>query len=223
MRSIKTLGLAAVMALVLVACVGATTASATTISPANTAFTASSTNSSLAISGGATWACTGSTISGTTPAAGAATTKSTPISLSYTNCTFFFLAATVTVPANCKAGGANPVVLNTMWSSASDIAQTVTIPSGCAITISIPGIGCTLTFAGPQTIGNGSSGAGGIGWTNGTGSVFSFATMNNAFIPSINSSGGGVGCPTAGAHTGTLTGRYTVTNPTTAPAVTIGS
>jgi hypothetical protein len=216
MRSCRRLAIVAAMALAM-ASAGAATASATQIGPASTAFVLTSTNSSLAVSGGGTASCTNSTISGTTPAAGAATWKTTSVTLAYTGCTAFLFPATVTVPAACS----DTITLHTMFNSSTDIANVVTIPSGCGITLHVPAISCTVFIAGPQTIGNGTSGSGGISWTNGSSTVKSSATTNNAVVPSVFSSGGGFGCPTIGAHTGTLSGTYSVTTPATFPGIAI--
>jgi hypothetical protein len=223
MKHFKQFGLAVAMALV-VACAGAASASATTIDPLSTAFSLTSTNSQLAVSGGGSIQCTDSIISGTTPATGGVTTVSTKINLSYTGCSAFGFPATVTVPAACGVSGASPLHLNVMYNSASpDIAVTVTITSGCTIVANVPTISCTLHFSGEQTIGNGTSGTGGIGITPGTSTTKASASLNNATVPSVNSSGGGFGCPTAGAHTGTLTGVYTVTAPSKDPGLTFTS
>jgi hypothetical protein len=241
MKSIKKLGLATAMALTFVACIGATSASATTVCVVGTTNTAScpagqgpggaivsrSTNSSLAISGGGTVSCTTSSISGTAPAT-SSTTVSAPVTLRYGSgtvpagsCTAFFSPATVTPSVACDPGGAAPITLNANYNAGTPFT-TVTIPSGCTITISIPAISCTVTVSGAQTIGNGTAGAGGQAWTNGSGSVFSTDTINSNALNTV-SSGGGFGCPSAGAHTGTLTGTYTVTTPNTAPGATIQS
>jgi hypothetical protein len=218
MKSYKQCAAAAATALVM-ACAGAGSASATTISPATVL---SSANSSLTVSGGGQITCSNATISGTTPP-GTAAVLTMNVTLAYTGCTAFFVfPATVTVPSPCAATGGNAVTLHVKYNSSTDIAALVTIPSGCTITASIPGDSCTLTFAGAQTIGNGSSGTGGISWSNGSSTVRSTATANTATIPSVASSGGGFGCPSAGAHTGTLGGSYQVTTPAAAPGVTVG-
>jgi hypothetical protein len=234
MKHLKKVGFATLSALIVAACVGATSASATTIcvgggvtAPCTDghpggAVTLASTNSSLAVSGGGTVSCNTSTISGTAPST-TATWLSFPVTLSYSGCTAFFFPASVTVPANCSATGANPIRLDAMYNQAAapQGVGLVTIPAGCDITVEIPSIGCDLTVAGPQTIGNGGTGTGGISWTNGNSSTRSSASLNSATLPTIESNGVGFGCPSAGAHSGTLTGTYSVTSPATAPGATL--
>jgi hypothetical protein len=220
MNHLKKSVMAAALALV-VACAGAVSASATTIFPASTVFVLTSTNSSLAVSGGGTASCSDSTISGTTPASGGVTTVSTKINLSYSNCNAFGFAATVTVNASCAATGASPLDLNVMYNSTTSIAATVTVTSGCAITINVPLISCTVTVSGEQTIGNSTSGTGGIGILNGNSSFKTVFNLNNATVPTVVSSGGGFGCPTPGHHTGTLSGAYVVTTPSTNPGILV--
>jgi hypothetical protein len=219
MKHLKQTGLAAAMVLVLLACVGATSASATTISPANTAFVLTSTNSSLSVHGSSTINCTNGTVGGTTPS-GTATTLTIPVTVAYSGCTAFGVApASVTVPAACKVGGASAIKLNLMYNSLVDITGAVTIPSGCTITIHVPVLSCTITISGEQTIGASS----GMIWQAGSGSVFAVLELLSALLPSISvDAGGGFGCPTAGAHTGTLNGTYRVTTPSTAPGLTVG-
>jgi hypothetical protein len=231
MMRLEKLGLAAVLALSLVVCVGATSATATTICVGGTitapctnghpggAFTLVSTTTSLTIHGSSTFNCTNSSITGTAPAT-LATTVSIPVSLSFSGCTNFgILPFTFTVPANCQAGGATPVRLNMMGNQATapQAAANLTIPSGCAIGIDVPAASCTLTLSGDQTIGA----ASGIAWTNGSSTTFSTARLTAALVPTVESSGGTSGCPVPGAHTGTLNGTYRVSSPTPAPGMVI--
>jgi hypothetical protein len=219
MKSINKVGVA-LTASILLACVSATSVSATSFSPAATAFSMRSSSWLWSWSGGGTTDCM-SVIRGTTPVAGVATL---PIDLSFTGCTAFGLSATVTVPAACKPSGASALRLTVSYRSATDIVGTVTIPSGCTITINVPAISCTLAVSGAQVIGNGTSGAGGIGWRNGTASpaVFSSMVFSNATTPTMVSSGGGFGCPSAGAHTGVAGSTFVATAPTPAPGITVG-
>jgi hypothetical protein len=223
MKQFKTLGLAVMMALVLAACFGATSASATTVCvggattapcpagshPGGTVIL-SSTNSSLLVHGASTISCTHSTIHGTAPST-TATTVQIPVTLTYSSCTAFGIAgASVNVGPACQ----DKITLTVMTGS----AQFVTIPSGCTIDVSVPAINCTVTIPGEQTIGENN----GIAWTNGTATAFSHATLTNALVTDIVvDPGGGFGCPTAGTHTGTLNGTYKVTSPGTAPGVTL--
>jgi hypothetical protein len=132
---------------------------------------------------------------------------SAKVNLSYSNCgDGFGFAVAVTVPAACQATGASPLHLKVMYNSATSIAATVTLTGGCTITAVIPGLSCTLTFSGEQRIGNGTSGTGGIGVTDGTSTIKTVADLNNTTVPSVVSSGGGFGCPSAGAHAGTVSG-----------------
>jgi hypothetical protein len=122
------------------------------------------------------------------------------VSLAYSGCTAFgFIGATVTASGAC-------VQLHAMGVNAATAIGVVTLPSGCSVDVNIAAVGCTLTIAGPQTIGNSTAGAGGIDWTNTNPAI---AHVNNATVPSVVSNGVGFGCPSAGAHTGTLSGRYT--------------
>jgi hypothetical protein len=206
MRHLKKLGLAAALALV-ATCGVVGTASATLIEPGSTAVTLTSTNWVFMLSGGHTVTCTSATISGTTPAVGtAATWKSIPnTAQTYTGCQAIgFIPTSVTLSGSCP-------VLHAMGVSAGSAIGVMTLPSGCSIDISIPSIGCTMTIPGPQSIGNGTAGSGGIQWTNAATSV---AHFNSATIPSVVSNGVGFGCGSAGAHTGTVSATYTRTSAT---------
>lgn len=205
MKHLKKLGLAG--AIVVATCGLAGTASATTVDPATTAVTLTSTNSALTVSGsGIPVTCQHSTISGTTPS-GSATWLSISATLTYSNCTAFGLAANVSQTAACHNSSTGPQ-LHVM---SPPVAIVVTLRE-CVIDVNIPSTGCTLTVGGTQTVGNGTGGAGGIGWTNL--STKSVAHLNNATVPSVTSNGTGFLCPTAGAHTGTLSGTYAVASAT---------
>jgi hypothetical protein len=147
---------------------------------------------------------------------------SAKVNLSYSNCNAFGFAATVTVGSACAATGASPLHFSVMWSFPLKISVTVTLTIGCTITVVVPSLSCTITLSGAQTIGNGTSDAGGIGITNGTSTTKTVADLNSATVPSAVSSGGGFGCPSAGAHTGTLSGAYQVTLPASNPGITVG-
>jgi hypothetical protein len=213
MKHLKQAGL--VMALVLVACVGAVSASATTIEPTGTAVTLTSTNSSLSVHGASAINCTSSTITGTTPSTSAANIT-IPINLAYSGCTAFGIAAaTVNVPAVCTAAGASAVKLNVTGSTATTANADVTIPSGCTITIEIPSIQCTVTVSGPQTTGS-------FDIMNGNASTKTSGTLSGALVDTIvDNTAGMFGCPTAGTHTGTLNGTYNVTTPAATPGITV--
>jgi hypothetical protein len=218
MRHLKKLGLASALALVATfGIVGS--ASATTIVPAGATTDLFSSNSALAVSGGGSVACTNSDISGTTPAVGDSTTwKSFPgTTLAYSGCTAFgFVGAAVTPNVGCHTTATKPI-LHAMFVSTLTAIGVVTIPSGCTIDVSIAAVGCTLTIPGPQTVGNGTAGTGGIDYTSTNPAV---AHINSAVVPTVISNGVGAGCPTAGHHTGTLTGLYTRTAATSNVTVT---
>jgi hypothetical protein len=212
MKHLKQLGLASVMALV-ATCGVVGSASATVIEPAGTAVTLTSTNSAWAVSGGGSFACTDVAFSGTTPAAGAAATWRTITGMTptYSGCTMSgFLLVTVTPNEGCHTAATAPQ-LHLMGSDAATAAGVVTLLSGCSIDIAMPSIGCTLTIAGPQTIGNGTTGTGGMRWTD---LATSAMHVNAATVPSVVSNGVGFGCATAGSHTMTLSGTYTRTSAT---------
>lgn len=216
MGKIKKFTLAVSLA---VACsaVIASAAFATTYSPGGTDATSSSSNSKLTV-GTSTISCTGSTINDTTPT-GTAATLTGNITLAYTGCTASFGTA-VTVIVSCTSGS---LTKTAKWVSATDIATWVTIPSTCKITINITSIGCTLVVnnaGGTVQIGNGTSGAGGQTWTNGSSTSYSTDVINSDAVPFTRTAGGFL-CPASG--TGTETGTYTVISPTPAPGVTIGS
>jgi hypothetical protein len=214
MKHLKQAGL--VMALVLVACVGATSASATTIEPTGTAVTLTSTYSNLVIHGAPTLSCTGSTITGTTPTISAAS-LTIPINLNYTGCSAFssLVVTTITVPAVCTAAGASAVKLNVTGETATTATADVFIPAGCTITLETPAIFCTTTISGPQTTGQ-------FNIMNGNASTRTSGTLSGALLDAIvDNTAGTFGCPTAGAHTGTLNGTYNVTTPAANPGITV--
>jgi hypothetical protein len=205
MQYLKKLGFATAMALVMT-CGVVSSASATTINPLNTAVSITSPNGALSIHGGGAVTCNDTTIHGRTPAVQTHTTWATitNVTLTFSGCTGFFLPATVTPNAACHTAGTAPS-LHVMAVTRSSATAELTL-NGCSIDVSIPSIGCTLTVAGPQTIGNGTTGAGGIQWTNR--SPLGRADVNSALLPTVVSNGVGAGCSTAGHHTGTLTGTY---------------
>jgi hypothetical protein len=211
MKYLKKLGLATAVALV-ATCGIAGAASATTIEPANTAFTLTSTNSILNLSGGGSVSCNHSVLTSDTPALSHGTWgTATVTTLAYSGCNFGGLgAASVTPSEGCHTAATSPR-LHLMGVNAASAIGTLTLPAACSIDMAIPAIGCTLTITGGQTIGNGTPGAGGINWTN---LVTSNAHVNGATVPLIDSNGVGFPCPTAGAHTGTLTGTFVRTSAT---------
>lgn len=224
MKRFKTMGLAVVMALILVACVGATSASATTIcvtgavsgpcSDGSLGGTVglTSTNSQLAIHGSSTIQCSSSIIHGVAPATSAPTLQ-IPATLGYSGCTAFgFIAATVTVGSGC-----HPITLDVTFRSSTDATAGVTVPSGCTFDVRVPAINCTVTVHGPFTLQT--------TITNGSATRKTHATVlggAGGLVPNIGvHAGGGFGCPSAGPHTGTLSGTYAVTTPAAAPGITV--
>jgi hypothetical protein len=221
MRHLKQLGLAAVMAIVVVASAGATSASATTICVGGAvtapctdghpggAVALTSTNVSFSIHGGFAFSCTDSTITGTAPAT-SATTVSFSVTPAWSGCTAL-APVTITTSEGCSTAATAPR-LNLMWNQAAapQAAAQLALPAGCDIDIAIPAFGCTMVATGGQTIGNGSSGAGGLGWTNGVPSTSSRLDLSAALVANVDSNGVGAVCPTAGAHSLTLTGSYNI-------------
>jgi hypothetical protein len=124
----------------------------------------------------------------------------------------FGFTCNATTSESCHTTGTQ-ALLDVMRNSSSDIAAVLTLRT-CNLTINIPSMGCHLTVTGNhQSVGNGASGAGGIGWTNL--STKSQLDVNTALVSNIDSNGTGVGCPSAGGgHTGTLTGKYTINSAT---------
>jgi hypothetical protein len=212
MRRFKQLGLAGALALVAVSGL-AGIASATTMSPASTAVTLSSTNTALAVSGGGSITCSSTTMKGTTPASGGATWGTFRLTIDWTGCTAFGFTASVTPNAACNSTAEEDVHFMSISTSPPFTAEFVeTVPSACTTDVSIPSTGCTLTITGGQTIGNGTSGTGGIGWTNA--SPKSSLVFSAATVSSIDSNGVGPACSTAGTHTGTLSGNFVVSSAT---------
>jgi hypothetical protein len=209
MRHLRKLGLATAMTLA-ATCGMVSTASATTIEPANIEGTLASTNSQLSVDPeNAPVKCTGSSITVTTGPDTTATWASATIdTLTYTNCTALsgLVAASVTPSEGCHT----PAGRLTLHADGN--VGIITIPLSCSFDIAIPSVGCTLTVTGGQNIGNGTAGAGGIQWTNL--STKSAADLNSAIVENVDSNGTGIGCPAAGHHTGTLTGIYNITSAT---------
>jgi hypothetical protein len=170
-----------------------------------------STNSQLVVdgSGGGSIQCSTSTIHGVAPAISAPTLQ-IPSTLAYSGCTAFgFIPATVNVGSGC-----HPVTLDVTFRSSTDATAGVTVPSGCRFDVSIPAISCTVTINGPFTLG--------ATIVNGTSTRKTHATVTSGDVPNVTvHPGGGFGCPSAGSHTGTLSGTYSVTTPAAAPGITV--
>jgi hypothetical protein len=133
------------------------------------------------------------------------------VTLTYSGCTAAGFTESVTPSESCSTAATQPL-LDVMYNSPSSVAVVVTLRT-CNLTIDIPAIGCQMTITGNhQSLGNGTSGPGGIGWTNL--SPKSQAEVNGALVSNVDSNGVGVGCPSAGSHTGTRSGTYTVSSAT---------
>jgi hypothetical protein len=211
MRLLKKLGGATAVSLV-AACGLVGSASATTIEPANTEFTMTSTNSRFIVDTTPV-SCGSSVLTGDTGALTHTTWASATVTtLAYTGCTAFGLATTVTPREGCHTPAGRPI-LHGMGVNATAIG-TITLPASCSIDIAISMTSCAMTITGGQTIGNGTAGTGGIDWTNlGAGGAKSVAHFNYAHIPVIDSNGA-IGCPASPTATGTLTGDYNITSAT---------
>jgi hypothetical protein len=205
MTHLKRLGLAAAMTLA-ATCGVVGSASATTIEPANTAFFMTSTNFSLVVNGAGTVTCSHTQFGGFTPTTGGATWAEVTVSLAFTGCATGGLATTVTPTEGCNTTGSLP----TMHYMLPRI-MVLTLIKPCHIDIRIPAVGCTLLVTGDQTIGNGTDGAGGMAWTNAN--PKSKADLNAAVVPDIDSNGA-MGCGASGAHTGTMSGNFTLSTAT---------
>jgi hypothetical protein len=210
---LKNLGLITTVILA-VACGLVGPASATTVEPANTAFTMTSMNSGFTVTGSLSFNCTDSALTGHTGALNHNTWATVTItSLSYSGCAIFgSVGISVTPSEGCTTAAGRPT-LHGMGVSAATSIGVITLPASCSLDIAIPTLTCTMTITGGQTIGNGTAGSGGIDWTNlGPKSV---ADFNGATIPVLDvGTGGGFGCPSPGTHTAALTGSYTVTSAT---------
>jgi hypothetical protein len=223
-KRLATVGLAAAMVSMSMASLGASPVAATTLCVGGAitapctdghpggAFTLTSSNFALAVHGASTFQCTSSTISGTAPAT-AATTLSIPVTLAYSGCVVFGISPiTISVPAACQ----ERITLKAMFiqAAAPQGSASLTVPSGCTITTSQPSISCTMTVSGEQTVG--------ATWANGTATARSHLTLTSTpALALVVEPGGGFGCPSAGAHTATLSATYAVTSPVTAPGATL--
>jgi hypothetical protein len=212
MKHLKKLGLATAMILV-ATCGMSSAASATTIEPANTEFTLVSTNFSWTVDPeGTTISCTNFTMTGNTgPLTHTTWSSATITTLTVTGCNVLGSSINVTPSEGCHTAATSPR-LDLMGVSTINAGGTLTLPAACSIDFATPTTGCTQTITGGQTIGNGTTGAGGINWTNL--SPKSQAHLNRAVVEKFDSNGVGFACPAAGNHTATLSGTYGITSPT---------
>jgi hypothetical protein len=209
MKDFKKLGVA-VLAAAAVGCLGATPASATTLDGG--AFTLSATNWTWAFHNGLAVSCINSTMSGTTPA-GTATTVSVPVTFAMSGCNFSGVNMFVSPNEGCHTPATSPRLdIMRNQAAAPQASVQITLPVGCNIDLAIPAFGCTMSITGGQTIGNGTTGAGGINWTNQA--PHSVAHVTQALIPTIDSNGMGILCPPAGTGSATASATFTVTSAT---------
>jgi hypothetical protein len=219
MKRLKKRHLLGVLAAVAMSCLGATPSSATT-SMDGGAFSLTSFAVTWTITGlGAQILCPDSVMSGTTPAGTATTTLAVPVTLSYAQCFVSSVPVTITPSEQCNTP-AHSLQLNIMRNQPAipQASAQLTLPSTCTIDLSFPTVGCTMLITGDQTIGNGTTGIGGGAWTNVA--PKSAVHFIQATVPDLQSNGVGLGCPSAGTHSATLTNTYTVstvTNVTVTP------
>jgi hypothetical protein len=191
----------------------------TTIEPANTEVSLTSTNSTWIVDPeNVPVGCNDAIVTGHTGALTQATWAAVTITTqTYNNCSMAGFFVNVTPSEGCHTAAGRPV-LHGMGVNAATAIGALTLPATCSIEIDVPIMGCTMTVTGGQTIGNGTAGAGGIDWTNL--SPKSAAHFNNADIPVVDSNGMGALCPAAGTHTGTLSGDYAITSATNVTVTT---
>jgi hypothetical protein len=215
MKHLKKLGLAT--ALTMAATSGmVSTASATTVEPANSEVTLVSTNTTFTVDPeGAPITCSSSIVTGDTGplthTTWASAVKKTTVTVSGCTALSGFLVASVTSSEGCQTPAGTPIV-HAMGVSVTTALAVITLPAICSFDIALPSIGCTLTITGGQTIGNGTAGVGGIRWTNLN--PKSSIDFNSVTVAQTDSNGVGFGCPAAGVHTGTLSGILNLTSPT---------
>lgn len=213
MRHLKRLG-PTVTAILAVACgAAAGPASATTMDPASTAFTLTSTNFALSVDGGSPITCADTTLSGVTPASGGVTWISVPFTPRATSCLQNGGVTTVQPSLSCHTAATQPIL-----HVEGIFPPRIVITWGtCSIHVVRHATGCTMNLP-TLPSGNGTAGLGGIMWTNR--SPQSLVFFNSVTLTGVVSNGVGVGCPSAGTHSGTLSGQFTVvlgTNVTVTP------
>jgi hypothetical protein len=211
MPSLKKSRLVALLAAAAVACTGATPVAATTLDGG--AFTLTATQLMWSVHGSLTFFCADSSITGTTPA-GSASALLVPVTLSYNGCNVLGAGVSVTPSEGCHTAATSPLMMITQNQVVAPQASVrIILPAGCNIDLSIPATACTMTITGGQVIGNGTTGVGGIGWTNLA--PKSTLDLTQALVTDLDSNGGGaIPCPTAGTHSATVTGAYKVTSAT---------
>lgn len=207
LKHLAPIGAAALLA----ASVLAGSASATTLSPASTAFTATATNWTLTVSGSAVpITCAHSTISGTTPASGGVTWVSQPYTENWAGCTMGGFPLTVNPSHSCHTAGTQPILHIHQITPLHSVQQLT--DNGCTIHIVNHITGCTERIPPGLTIGNGTAGVGGSVWRNL--SPKSALDFNTTTVPTVVSNGVGSGCPPAGAQTGAISANFTIVSAT---------
>lgn len=209
MSNLMKSALAAMLAAMAMTCAGATPASATTMDGG--AFTLTSTNLTWAVHGLTPITCVHSTISGTAPA-GSATFLSVPVTMTVDGCSAFGFTYLVTFSEACHTAATSPrlVIMHNQVAAPQASAQII-LPAGCDIRPPDLG-GCNLLITGGRTIGNGTAGAGGLGWTNAA--PKSSVDVSGALIAGVHNSGIGALCQPPGTASETLFGTFTVSSAT---------
>jgi hypothetical protein len=234
MKSMKPVAaLAAVAAASLCALVGAGGASATTLCvvgsppgagcPAGSgpggAFALTSGNAMFNVGGAiGTVTCRSAGIAGTAPAISSSTSITVPVALTWSGCSGPLGAASVAISASCRATSIPPTM--TFDYNGGRPYTFEKLPQGCDVQITFLAIACQVVIAGPTTIGNGTPGAGGQQWINGSARLAtpSRDVFNNDVVNYTTATA----CP-GGPRTspGTYAATYTVTTPATAPGMTV--
>lgn len=223
---------AVVVAVAALAAAGAGGASATTLCvvgsppggtcPAGSgpggAFVLTSSNATFNVGGGVgAVTCRSAAISGTAPAVGSSTSITLPVALTWSGCSGPLGAANVAISGLC--GASTPPTMTFDYNSGRSYTFEK-LPQGCSVVITFLAITCQVTIAGPQTIGNGTPGAGGQQWVNG--SITTAAPSRDIFNNDVVTYTSNPACPGGPRTTpGTYSATYAVTTPATAPGMTV--
>jgi hypothetical protein len=212
MKPLRKLGLV-VMAVMAVGSLGGSSALATTITPANTVVTFTSTHVRLTIAGssGGIIDCADSVITATTPAATAVTWAAMRATLTYDGCLAgLTFPSTITMSEGCRTLSRTPTLdMMYLHATAPQSTAKLTFPVGCGLDVVTPAFSCTLTVRGPQTVGNATTGTGSIAFTNGSPAIMDFTT---AVLPDVTALPGGFFCATTTQSADSLVGSYSATS-----------